>query len=74
MTIVFQGHISRLDLHSAPLGKVSVTLQTPMSETGGKEWNIYVPQAQAAHWLPGRVVSFTLYALATQDSGEGSKT
>ncbi len=62
MTIVFQGHVLSLSSESTPVGKLAVTLATPMAESNGRSWTIYVPTAQGPHWLPGRCVNFTLYA------------
>jgi hypothetical protein len=64
MTIVFQGHVKSLGAASAPIGKLAVTLCTPMDPADGKEWIVFIPEAEAAQWLPGRIVSFTLYTLS----------
>jgi hypothetical protein len=63
MTIVFQGHIKCTSVEHAMPGQLAVTLCTPRKEADGKEWTIFVPRETAAHWLPGRAVSFTIYAL-----------
>lgn len=62
MTIVFQGHVKAIT-QDAPLGKLAVTLATPMADANGKDWTVFVPQAEAQHWLPGLMVSFTIYTL-----------
>lgn len=61
MTIVFQGHVKSMQ-QAAP-GKVMVTLATPMDPAGGTDLTVCVPQAEAAHWLPGLAVNFTIYTL-----------
>jgi len=61
MTIVFQGHVRSITEHGAPLGKLTVLLATPMADTNGADWTVMVPKEQAQHWLPGRMVCFTIY-------------
>jgi hypothetical protein len=69
MTIVFQGHVRALT-QDAPNGKLAVTLATPMSDANGKDWVVFVPEAQAKRWLPGLTVQFTIYTLAGPESPE----
>ena len=61
MTIVFQGHVEKIEI--GPIGKLAVTLVTPMVECNGAELVVFVPASDGAHWMPGRAVSFTIYAL-----------
>lgn len=63
MTITFQGHVKSIYMSNAPLGKLSVTVQTPIAEGGGKEWIIFVPEKEGKYWIPGTPVSFTIYAI-----------
>ena len=62
MTIVFQGHVTRVELGAD--SKLDVHVQTAQAECG-QVIVLRVPREAAAHWLPGRVVSFTAYALAS---------
>ncbi|MDE3038753.1 MAG: hypothetical protein KGJ21_09940 [Pseudomonadota bacterium] len=66
MTIVFQGHVKSVDMSTAPIGKLAVTIQMPMAEAGGKEITIFVPEDEGCLWQPSYSVSFTVYALAPQ--------
>ncbi len=61
MTIVFQGHVKSLE--TASDGKLAATLVAPMAEADGKEWVVFIPYADCQHWMPGRIVNFTLYTL-----------
>lgn len=66
MTIVFQGHIKAIELNGAPVGKLAVTVVTPMSDAGGKEWTIFVPEDQCkkGYWVPGHQVQFTIHSFS----------
>lgn len=70
MTITFNGHISKVELNGPEL---LVCIQTPMEPCNGKPFVVNVPRADAAHWLPGQVVSFTIYTLPDPAGVEGSK-
>lgn len=59
MTIVFQGHVERIEV-GAP-GTVNVHVVTPQAECG-QTVVLHVPAKHAAHWLPGLAVQFTVYA------------
>ena len=59
MTIVFQGHVERLEL--GPDNKMDVHVQTAAAECG-QVMVLHVPRSSAAHWMPGRCVSITAYA------------
>lgn len=59
MTIVFQGHVERIE--QGPGNKLSVHIRTEM-EKCGQVVVLHVPPEAAGHWLPGRSVSFTAYA------------
>ena len=59
MTIVFQGHIERVNLGAD--NSLDVHVRTPMVECG-QVVVLHVPREASAHWLPGRLVSFTIYA------------
>ena len=61
MTIVFQGHVERVELGAE--SKLDVHVQTADAECG-QVVVLRVPRSAATHWLPGRMVSFTVYALA----------
>ena len=61
MTITFQGHVQSMTAVSN--GEVELTIITPMEPTSGKSFIVRVPAKDAQHWLPGRMVSFTVYAL-----------
>jgi hypothetical protein len=70
MTIVFQGHVSRVE--SAGIGQIAVTLHTPMEEAGGKEWVIFVPKTSAVNWLVGRIAQFTIYSFDAETAAPPS--
>ena len=60
MTIVFQGHVTKIEQgHQC----VNVHVQPEMSACE-HEIVLRIPASDAAHWLPGRQVSVTAYALA----------
>lgn len=61
MTITFQGHVESMRVTTG--GEVELTICTPMEPTSGKNFIVRVPAKNAQHWLPGRTVSFTVYAL-----------
>ena len=61
MTITFQGHVERVEV-SRELGMIDVCVQTAQAECG-QVIVLHVPKASAAHWLVGRQVQFTVYAL-----------
>lgn len=63
MTIVFQGRVRAITTDGAAPGKLAVTLATPMDPANGQDMKVLVPEAEAAHWIPGRTVSFTIYTL-----------
>jgi len=66
MTIVFQGHVTRVESN---VGKtIDVHVQTAQAECG-QIVVLHVPQEAAAHWLVGRAVQFTVYAMASERSG-----
>ena len=65
MTIVFQGHVERVELGAD--NKLDVHVQTAKAECG-QVIVLHVPRAAAAHWLPGRMVSVTAYALGQDKS------
>jgi hypothetical protein len=60
MTIQFKGHIMKVE---ANVGKIAVTVQTPMEETNGMQVVLNVPASAASHWLVGSPVQFTIHAL-----------
>lgn len=59
MTIVFQGHVARVDLGVD--NKLDVHVQTAAAECG-QVVVLHVPRSAAAHWLPGRAVQVTAFA------------
>jgi hypothetical protein len=59
MTIVFQGHIERVEL--GPDNKLDVHVQTASAECG-QVVVLHVPRDKATHWLPGRLVQATIFA------------
>ena len=61
MTIAFHGFIKKIE--TAPFGKLAVTMTLPVDEADGAELTIFVPEVQAAAWLPMREVQFTIYPL-----------
>lgn len=62
MTIIFQGHIQRVELGGADA--LDVHVQTAQKECG-EVVVLHVPRAAAAHWMPGRCVQFTVFAYDT---------
>ncbi len=62
MTITFNGHVSSMSVGGP--GEVELTIETPMDPCGGQVIRVRIPAAQAQHWLPNRIVSFTLYTLS----------
>jgi hypothetical protein len=60
MTITFNGHVAEMK-HSG--SEIELTLITPMDPCDGKPFIVRIPASQAKHWIPGRVVSFTLYTM-----------
>ena len=60
MSIVFQGHIERVELGAD--NKLDVHVRTATAECG-QVVVLRVPRGAASHWLPGKAVSFTAYAL-----------
>lgn len=70
MTIVFQGHVSKMEATGA--GEIEVTIQTPMDPCDGKPIAVRMSQVEAKHWMPGRMVSFTLYTLPDGVREDGS--
>lgn len=70
MTITFHGHVSKMEIHCG--GEMELTIQTPMDPCNGKPLVVRIPAAQAQHWMPGRIVSFTLYTLHDGVKGEGN--
>ncbi len=69
MTIVFQGHVEKVELFGA---NIDVHVVTPMAECG-QVVVLHVPRGEAAHWLPGALVQFTIYAMppATPSTDKG---
>ena len=65
MTVVFQGHVERVELGAD--GKLDVHVQTAAAECG-QVVVLRVPRSTATHWLPGRMVSFTVYALPEKET------
>ena len=61
MTITFQGHVERVEVSREP-GMIDVCIQTAQAECG-QAVVLHIPKASAAHWLVGRQVQFTVYAL-----------
>lgn len=59
MTIVFQGHVERVEL--GPDNKLDVHVQTAAAGCG-QVVVLHVPRDKAAHWLPGRLVQVTAFA------------
>ncbi len=66
MTITFQGHVS--EMRGGGANSIVLTIQTPMDPCGGKPFIVAIPSSQAKHWLPGRMVSFSLYTLPEPES------
>ena len=67
MTIVFQGHVTRVE---SSVGKtLDVHVQTAQAECG-QVIVLHVPAAAAAHWLVGRAVRITAYAFDTSPEQE----
>lgn len=58
MTIIFKGHVAQVVLSGTYL---DVHIQTAAEECG-QTIVVHVPRSAAAHWLPGRAVSLTMYA------------
>ena len=67
MTITFQAHVERIETSREP-GMIDVHVQTAQAECG-QVVVLRAPKAAAAHWLVGRQVQFTVYAMAS-DSNE----
>lgn len=59
MTIVFRGHVERIE--TGFNGRLDVHVQTEQDKCG-QTLVLHVPAEAAAHWLPGRMVSITAYA------------
>lgn len=68
MTITFQGHISEMKVGAEGMDLV---IQTPTAECYGKLFILRIPADQAKYWIPGRMVSFTLYTLPEPESQGG---
>ena len=67
MTITFQGHVSEMKRDGSE--EMLLTIYTPQDPCDGKPFIVRIPAAQAKHWLPGRMVSFTLYTLPEPTGG-----
>ena len=67
MTITFCGHIERVELGAD--NKLDVHVKTAMAECG-QTVVLHVPRTAAAHWLPGRTVQWTVYALEAELGGK----
>ena len=65
MTIVFQGHVQKLE--GTPTG-VAVTIRPAISACP-HDIVLLVPRIDAANWLPGDLVSFTVYAMPGPSKG-----
>ena len=61
MTITFQGHVAEMKRDGSD--EMLLTIHTPQDPCDGKPFIARIPAAQAKHWLPGCMVSFTIYAL-----------
>ena len=59
MTIVFQGHIERVELGAD--NKLNVYVRTAVAECG-QIVVLHPPREASTHWTPGRAVNFTVYA------------
>jgi hypothetical protein len=59
VTIVFQGHVERIE--TGHNNKLDVHVVTSQAECG-QTIVLHVQRKDAAHWLPGRMVSVTAYA------------
>lgn len=59
MTIIFQGHVERIERGFG--GKLDVHVQTASAECG-QVLVLHAPADAGAHWMPGRMVSITAYA------------
>jgi hypothetical protein len=62
MTIVFSGHITKTSTEG-PTG-FSVTIYPERAACEQMEITLFVPRRDAAHWLPGRQISATIYAFS----------
>ena len=71
MTIVFQGHVERIQGSGT---KIAVTLRPPLVFAGGVPLMIYVEREQAASWLPGQRVNFTINPIPESDRTQGDKS
>jgi hypothetical protein len=70
MTITFQGHVEAMS--ATGMGEIELSIVTPMDPCNGKPFVVRIPADQAKHWIPGRMVSFTLYTLPEQGSAGSS--
>jgi hypothetical protein len=66
MTIVFQGHVAEMKTAGSEL---ELTIQTPMDPCNGKPFVVRIPATESKHWIPGRMVSFTIYTLPEPAQG-----
>ena len=62
MTVQFVGHITNLDAHFSG-EKLTVRIAPQRSECGQDTISINIPKRDAANWIPGRMVQFTIYTL-----------
>ncbi len=60
MTIVFQGHIESVKRHRDKRVAVHVITQQDVCPEG---MTLLVPESDAGHWLVGRQVQITAYAV-----------
>ena len=66
MTVQFVGHITNLDAHFSG-EKLTVRIAPQRSECGQDTISINIPKSDAANWIPGRMVQFTIYTLPTPE-------
>ena len=62
MTVQFVGHITNLDAHFSG-EKLTARIAPQRSECGQDTISINIPKSDAANWIPGRMVQFTIYTL-----------
>ena len=62
MTVQFVGHITSLDAHFSG-EKLTVRIAPQRSECGQETISINIPKSDAANWIPGGMVQFTIYTL-----------
>lgn len=60
MTIQFVGHVVSLTGSGTSM---DVLVNTETSACGTRNLVLHIPREQALHWLPGRIVQFTVYTL-----------